>query len=519
MVCTRFLSAVVFSVLWLGLVPGASRRAAAAGGELTLVVVDAQTRQRIACRIHLSNAKGRPQKVAQMPFWHDHFVCPGQVKLKLPRGGYTFVIERGPEYVEQTGHFTIDNFADDEHTVELKRAADMAAEGWWSADLDVHRPLEHVELLMQAEDLHLGQVITWSNRGKARGNARPAPVRKPTRFDGNRYYAMAGQDDRQAGAVSFLNLQRALDVAGAQGEFPSPMSFILEARKQPSAWIDVKRPSSWDLPAWLAAGAVDSIALAHSRFCRDRMEKPEHGRRPAGQASGSPPARPQNADGPWSQEIYYHLLNCGLRISPSAGSGSGIVPNPVGYNRVYAWVDPEAFSYEAWWEAFKAGRVVVTNGPLMRPLANGRHPGHVFKAAAGEKLPLDVMLNFTTRDPISYFELVKDGKVVITVPYEQLAKTGHFPPLEFDESGWFLVRVVADVKETYRFASSGPWYVEIGDAPRRVSRRSAQFFLDWAVERAGQIKLDDADELRQVRAWHEQAATFWRGMVARANAD
>ena len=39
--------------------------------------------------------------------------------------------------------------------------------------------------------------------------------------------------------------------------------------------------------------------------------------------------------GYWVQEIYYHLLNCGLRVAPSAGSASGVLPNPVGYNRVY----------------------------------------------------------------------------------------------------------------------------------------------------------------------------------------
>jgi hypothetical protein len=40
-------------------------------------------------------------------------------------------------------------------------------------------------------------------------------------------------------------------------------------------------------------------------------------------------------NGHWTQEIYYHILNCGLRLLPSAGSASGVLPNPVGYDRVY----------------------------------------------------------------------------------------------------------------------------------------------------------------------------------------
>ena len=46
------------------------------------------------------------------------------------------------------------------------------------------------------------------------------------------------------------------------------------------------------------------------------------------------PGRGTQWDGYWTQDIYYALLNCGLRIPPSAGSASGVLPNPVGYNRV-----------------------------------------------------------------------------------------------------------------------------------------------------------------------------------------
>jgi hypothetical protein len=41
-------------------------------------------------------------------------------------------------------------------------------------------------------------------------------------------------------------------------------------------------------------------------------------------------------NGYWSQELYYHILNAGIRLPPSAGSASGVLPNPVGYNRVDA---------------------------------------------------------------------------------------------------------------------------------------------------------------------------------------
>ena len=54
--------------------------------------------------------------------------------------------------------------------------------------------------------------------------------------------------------------------------------------------------------------------------------------------------------------------------------------------------------------------------------------------------------------------------------------------LHFDRSGWFLVRAVTDLPKTYRFAMTGPYYVEIGPQ-RRISKSAAQFFVDWVYER------------------------------------
>ncbi|MCA9102013.1 MAG: hypothetical protein KDA63_12710, partial [Planctomycetales bacterium] len=182
-------------------------------------------------------------------------------------------------------------------------------------------------------------------------------------------------------------------------------------------------------------------------------------------------------------------------------------------------VDGEC-TYDAWWEAVRAGRVVVTNGPLIRPNVDGHPPGHTFHGSAGEPLELEVGLTLTTRDALRYVEIVKNGKVVVSERVDEWAKkNGRFPPLTFDESGWFLVRVIADVDKTFRFASTGPYYVEIGDKPERISRESAQFFLDWIDERATMIKLDDVDQQAEVMQHIDAARQFWQDRLERANAE
>jgi hypothetical protein len=65
---------------------------------------------------------------------------------------------------------------------------------------------------------------------------------------------------------------------------------------------------------------------------------------------------------------------------------------------------------------------------------------------------------------------------------------------------------------------TGPYYVEIGYGPR-ISKRSAQFFADWVMERARQIHLADSGERREVLEFHHQAWDFWQKILKRANAE
>lgn len=198
----RAYSALIAALFWLALGGFATPVAAGVGGKLRIEVIDRDTRQPPACRMHLTNAAGRPLKAPRVPFWHDHFVFDGTITFKLPGGQYDFVIERGLEYLVRSGHFTIENFSNDTNVVDLKRFADMAAEGWWSGDLDAARPAKDLELLMKADDLHVVELVTWPNRKRLLPRS---PARNPlVRFDENRYYHLsAGIDARGGGRLLF----------------------------------------------------------------------------------------------------------------------------------------------------------------------------------------------------------------------------------------------------------------------------------------------------------------------------
>jgi hypothetical protein len=471
----------------------------------------------LPCRTHLRNEKDEPQRVPGQPFWNDHFVCSGRVTADLKPGEYRYEIERGPEYERKAGKIEVAAGKGTALNLTLGRIANLRKDGWYSADLHVHRPLADVELLMQAEDLDVAPVITWwNNRNLWQGRAIPKDLTRS--FDGHRLYGlMAGEDEREGGALLFFGLDRPLDISGSKREVPSPMKFVGEARKRnEKVWIDIEKPFWWDVPVWLADGRMNSIGLANNHMCRSRMLENEAWGKPR-DVQRLPNPR---GNGFWTQAIYYHILNSGLRVPPSAGSASGVLPNPVGYNRVYVHL-AEPFTRDAWFAGLGRGGSFVTNGPLLIVRANRQLPGATLDVGAGKTLEVQLEIELTSIDRVPRLEVIQNGEVVQTAECSGDLTQQRSLKLNVNGPGWFLVRAVADVDETFRFASTAPWFVETEQTKHRISRRSAEFFLDWVNERIGRVKANVADEaeLREVLAWHEKAQTFWEERVKRANAD
>ena len=481
----------------------------AAGADVTLLI-NSESSQPLASRVHLRDSAGKSVQPRALPVWRDHFVCNGSAQLQLAPGEYDYEIERGPEYNAAVGRLTVRNDAPLTVTNSLHRIADLAAEGWWSGDLHVHRAPEQIELLLRAEDLHIAPVITWWNRNSPK---QPLPTNPLVRFDENRFYhLMGGEDERDGGALLYFNLREPFDITRGQQFYPHSLAYAREIRKQKGVWIDLEKPFWWDLPAWVAAGVGDSIGLANNHLHRSGMFDGEAWGKPRNTNDFPSP----RGNGLWSEHIYYHLLNCGIRIPPSAGSASGVLPNPVGYNRVYVQVDGE-LTWQKWWDGLRTGRCFVSNGPLLRCRANGQLPGHVFRSDG----PVELEVLLTSRDPVEAIEIVHNGKILRTVavqssPTTQRLKIGD---LRFNQSGWFLVRAVAKVPRTYRFASTGPFYLQIEDHPQFISKSSAQFFLDWTHERMDQIQLKDPTQREEVLHYHREAETFWKQRVAQGTTE
>ena len=175
-------------------------------------------------------------------------------------------------------------------------------------------------------------------------------------------------------------------------------------------------PFAWDLPVWLAGGELDAIEVIHHHAQRDAVVDNETD----GRVRDKTFFPGKTGNGRWSEAIYFHVLNCGLRIPPAAGSGTGSNDSPLGTNRVYVHLgEGEKFSVERWWEGLEAGEVFITNGPLLRPMVEGRPPGYVFRMDGRDRLELEVGLNLATRVPVDYLQIVQNG-----VPEQEVRLAG-----------------------------------------------------------------------------------------------
>lgn len=488
-------------------------RGARYDGQLTIRVLDKESSRPIPARMELRNSRGRPVRVRPKGAvsQDDYFVFDGEVTLELKKGKYQFLIEAGPEYQTRPGHFTIERHAEDSTEVTLQRRVNMQTEGWWAGDLDVrHRP-QDLPLLMQATRVNFVPLFVRENvRGKCK-EAR-LPKQLPQRNFGETIFGPKyALDHRRGGGLLLFDekgTEESLNICSLKADSPSP---ILDSGAETVPTIVALNPFAWDLPVWIASGKLDAIQVIHRHALADNAVDNEGWGYKRDKAFF--PGKAGN--GRWSEKIYHHLLNCGLRIPPTAGSGAGANKNPIGTNRVYVQCG-EQFSSESWFAGLREGKVIVTNGPLLRTRVSGHPPGHLFQLDQGESREFQIGLDlaFYEKARVEYLEILKNGRIEHEIRLDEFAKQqGRLPPLKFDESGWFLVRAMTSSMNNYQYATTGPYYVQ-SDAQTRISRSSVQFFITWLEDAAKEFS-DKPDVLATIKA----AEPFWRDLLAKANAE
>jgi hypothetical protein len=416
-------------------------------------------------------------------------------EVSLPAGKYTITALRGKEYFEASQTVTI---ADKDVHVELttKRWIHMAERGWYSGDTHVHRTLADLPNLILAEDLNVALPLThWvtdseqtpAELAKQRGVNVPAKLIEIDKTHviwpvNTEYEIFTVKRKRHTlGALFILNHSKPLTKPA-----PPVTPIVKEAKSQGRQVLLDLDKHNWPWSMMVAPVAdVHLFELSNNHVWRTDFLfstwYPEY----VGKHMGiSLDAKGFN-ERQWIEfgfQNYHTLLNCGLKIRPTAGTASGVHPVPLGFGRVYAEVADE-FTYDKWIDALAKGRSFVSTGPMLTATFNGKPLGSQLTSA--ENAQVKIRGTATAQHPLGGVQVIVNGKPtqMLEAVNRRTASGGYESNFEanisVDETSWIALLVFEKRKDGRpRFAHTSPVHVTIADKPIRPSKAEVQYLTE-----------------------------------------
>jgi hypothetical protein len=532
--------------------------------KVTLDILDKASGERVPARVEYTQPAGRGPKPRKYLTAGRYILFDRENQLSPGPGSYEFTVRRGPEFQDVKGGFAVERNALDSFQVVVPHKTPMRLFGWYSGDLTCELPPSEVRRWMMAESLDIAATTASGpvdpNGAKSSANAndvtkppaiddiatrsgrplRPSPT--PLNAKGEPDWTNTASPAPLTHVVTGSKQIDAPEFGGIlihhysnSTEDPSESNSIDTSSQTTDVWsaddwlrrlgqqaternevsigesaihVELTRPWELHVPLILATNNIDSIQLL-SEHLKPLKALPLSAtiRNPDGLRF-----KGKKGLGRLSEYIYWQMLEAGLRLPLTAGSGFNPTGDTtLGYNRVYAFFEQSMTpDPQLWWKQVRKGATLVTNGPLMVPSVNGLPPGSTQVGYRGQPIPLDIELDLTVRDPVEYLEVVFNGQSLYQARLEDHARRGTFPPLSISESGWLLIRVVTEHEESYRMTTTSPYYFEFED--KRVSRQAVRFFQDWLHESEASIRRDP-EQAKRLQSVLETADDFWASQL------
>ncbi|MFN3193340.1 MAG: hypothetical protein ACE361_22705 [Aureliella sp.] len=514
----RFLN-LLLMLVWLCI---GGNLAAQSTGVVEIDLLEKGTETPLISRVRILDEKGRGLRArGAKAFEFGWNLIESPIVFRGRPGPYRYEVFNGPEYSRGIGDFVLDKRSEGLDVLRIPRHADLKQEGYVAGDLAAYLPgprllpwlaAERLAVAVQLQTTPLDAAAGWraTRPGQSQADAAQSGVwvEQASYLDGRPSSGLAlhhwSPPSEVPAKVSSTRLLVMAKNAAEDSVFGSQDGLRVHA--------EVARPWAQDLPIWLASGKVDSIRILGEHLTIDGK----------GQQKLEPIVSLGEGrffgalkDGRSVEALYWKILEAGFRIPPSAGSGFGKRPSPLGYNRVYAM--PASEGVAAWWQALTNGHSFVTNGPLLRATVNGQIPGHVFNLSESGELDLEVALTLTVSDPVDYLDVIFNGQQLYQARLDEYAKQGgKIPTLTVKESGWLIVRVVTGREDTYRLAFTAPFYFEVG-GQERISRSSVEFFQQWLGQAKDRIA--SSAQAADAGVYIQAAEKFWQKRLESATVD
>ena len=437
--------------------------------KITGSIVDADSGETVAARVRVVASTGQfvspDGAILKVGTGDSFFYSDGSFAVDVPRGPVHVVVERGTEYVPARLDLDAPSRGTVAADIALERWSDLGDRGWHPGNTHIHydeketRPDERLQLDPRVEDLRM-TAVSVLKRWDLEYATNKYPPGMLTDFSSAHHYVQCGEENRHNfdawgptgyGHVMLLNIRnvvepvsRGLLVDAFDPDYP-PLSYACDdAHRQGGVAIWCHNGQGMEAPVAAALGKLDAFNL----FDPNWMDV--------------------------EYDIYYRMLNAGIRLPASTGSDWFICSA----NRVYAHTDGE-FEYLSWLEALKNGRTFITNGPALSLEVEGRGPGAEITATPGERL--STLISWQSHYPISQAEVVFNGRVVAGEAYPEGSRDGR---LEVDlpalSDGWIAARLSGAARDSFDqpiFAHTSPVYVQTGAASAERTA-AARLFAD-----------------------------------------
>jgi hypothetical protein len=436
-------------------------------------IVDAATGERIAARVQVLSSGGNfahpKDAILKVGPGAPFFYSDGAFEVEVTRGMTQVVVERGTEYAPAQVSLEAPSQGTLATEIALRRWTELGDQGWHPGNTHIHydekekRPDERLRLDPRVEDLRMTAVSILKRWGlEYATNKYPPGVL--TEFSSAHHYVQCGEENRHNaepwaigyGHVMLLNIRnvvhpvsRGVLVDAFDPDYPPLCYACDDARRQGGVVIWCHNGNGMEAPVAAALGKLDAFNLFDPHW-----SDPEY-------------------------DIYYRMLNAGLRLPASTGSDWYICSA----NRVYSHTGGP-FEYEAWLQALREGRTFITNGPALFLSVQGQEPGGEVEARVGERL--STLVRWQSHYPVKQVQLLFNGKVVAQEAFDEGSKEGHLEAdLAAPADGWVAARLSSDARDSFFqpiFAHTSPVYVKTGrDSAEKVS---AAAWFDDAIERS-----------------------------------
>ena len=523
-------------------------RNCAGQGAVKLEFADKESHEPVSARIFFTKPAKKPPRPRKVLFAGDQWLAEKSMQLTPPNGDFEFTVQRGPEFNEIHGGFTIEPRAKDSVPIYIPRLISMHDEKWFSGDLLSPLPINELRRWQFADAVDLTVTI----ESKSTTNKVPAKASVESKVSTTKSSDAAAANPDGLGLTStslFLQWEHGAVVVhgngpsvkaiGTKPEGVNAFQLLDEAKDQTNTIAELVRPWSRDVPILLATDSIRAIQLLSSSNRPSGDDRITMGKEPTKNilskvlltiGKGKTPSEvfaPIEQDeyvrykdargvGKLSEAIYWQMLEAGFKITPTAGSGFDNNDTHVGYNRVYAYSESTP-TETSWWQTISLGHTFVTNGPLLRASINGMPPGSLQSSYRSQSISLDIAVALSVRDPVDYLDVVFNGETIYSAKLEDHYKRGEFPPIEIDKSGWLVIRVVTENTKGYRYATTAPFYFVFDRTPR-VSKKGVSFFRQWH-EAAKANLAESPNQLKIYQQWIDRSNSFWESRMKDCNAE